>query len=143
MKTYNIFHQAAKCAEKIEGNEKFVTWKNHKLVVFTMPLSVSDEYLVMLKELLSLTPSKQGTIHVCLETDTLELVTSANSLLYKNFVDKANREKCYLTWSWHPICYKQGQEIVNFKVVLTGEEIKIRKAYEQTVVYNSVRKAGN
>ena len=143
MRSYNIFYQAAKAAQEVAGNNKFVTWRKQTLIVFPITLSNSDAELGMLRELLSLSPSKQGTIHVCFEINTLALVTSANSLLFKNFANKANYGKCFTPWSWHKIHYKEGQEIVNFKVSYSEGEIKIMSAYKQTVVDNSIRKDGN
>lgn len=132
MKTPNMFCLAAKTAKTIEGKDKFYIWKTQKLLVFPTPLSVSDFELTMIKELLACASSKQGTVHACCETNTLALVTSENSNLVTNF-EKARTTRTIGHWLSHRISYKEGQEIVKFRVALVDGNIKILSAQKQIV----------
>ena len=115
-------------------NEIYTVSQKTKLRSFGIPLDSNSEFpLYMIDDLLSLSEEGKGTIHVVPSMKLLALVTSPNSVLYKNHYDAVLQDKLVGLWGSNKLSYKEGTEILIAKVKLTKDGIKILSAYKQTV----------
>ena len=124
--TKNIFLRAL---ETTLPQEEHLTLKRTEYVYFPLPIDGwSTESLHMVRDLLSISPNKRGTIYVKKQEDetVLYFLARKDGELYKNYAETS------LPWMYGKPSSEFEGEVVRFTCCLTNDKIVIETVAKHT-----------